>query len=156
MGMAQRVRHFLDDHEVEYDLVRHPPGSDSMHIAEAAHISGDQLAKSVVLGDELGYVVAVMPASHRLDIGWLHRCLNRNLGLVTVDDLPALFSDCEPGTVPPIGEAYGLDMLLDDSLVEQPDVYFESGDDCELVHVSGEAFDELMGHALHGHFSHHL
>lgn len=156
MAMAQRVRHFLENHDIDYDLIGHPPGRDSMHIAQASHIPGNQLAKSVVLGDELGYVVAVMPATHRLDLGWLHRCLNRNLGLVDAGDLTALFGDCEPGVVPPLGEAYGLDMLLDDSLAEQSDVYFESGDDCGLVHVSGEAFDELMGHALHGRFSHHL
>lgn len=156
MAMAQRVRHFLENHDVDYDLVGHAPGSDSMHIAQGTHIPGKQLAKGVVLGDDLGYVVAVMPATHRLDLGWLHRCLNRNLGLASADELPALFSDCEPGVVPAVAEAYGLEMLLDDSLVEQPDVYFESGDDCDLVHVSGEDFDELMGNALHGHFSHHM
>ena len=156
MAMALRVRHFLDRHGIDYELVPHPPGRDSMHIAEAAHIRGDRLAKTVVLEDDLGCLVAVMPATHRLDIDWLHHCLNRNLELAPADELPVLFTDCEPGAVPPLGEAYGLEMLVDDSLVEQPEVYFESGDDQALVRVTGEDFDDLMSHALHGRFSHHL
>ena len=33
--------------------------------------------------------------------------------------------DCEPGAVPPLGAAYGLDVVVDDSLTDHSDVYFE-------------------------------
>ncbi|NIR96509.1 MAG: deacylase, partial [Gammaproteobacteria bacterium] len=49
----------------------------------------------------------------------------------------------------------GLDTVLDDSLAEQPDIYFEGGDHEALVHVSSEQFQELMADAEHGRFSHH-
>ena len=156
MGMALRVRHYLDDHGVDYELLSHDPASTSMHTAQAAHVPGDQMAKSVVLGDEQGYLVAVLPSSHKLDLSWIHHCMNRNLSLVDENELPALFVDCETGAIPPVGEAYGLEMLLDDRLVEQSDVYFVAGDHRDLVHVSGEDFEHLMGHALHGRFSNHV
>ncbi len=42
---------------------------------------------------------------------------------------------------------------VDDSLMAQPDVYFEGGDHQELVHMSGEQFSQLMSDAGHGQFS---
>ncbi|MFO7287974.1 MAG: hypothetical protein C0P79_014055, partial [Gammaproteobacteria bacterium] len=48
---------------------------------------------------------------------------------------------------------YGLDVAVDDALLELDDVYFEAGDHCELVHISGDAFRSLMAAALHGRFS---
>ena len=39
---------------------------------------------------------------------------------------------------------------MDDSLAQQPDVYFEEGDHTNLVHVSGISFQKLMAEALQG------
>lgn len=48
-----------------------------MHTAEAAHVTGDKLAKAVVLIDEDGYLVAVIPATFKLKMGLVHASLVR-------------------------------------------------------------------------------
>ena len=55
--------------------------------------------------------------------------------------------------MPAIGECYGLDMVVDESIEEQPEVYFEGGDHATLVHMSRRAFADLMAAARHGRFS---
>jgi Ala-tRNA(Pro) deacylase len=55
-----------------------------------------------------------------------------------------LFADCDRGAVPPVGEAYGIPTVWDDSLGDLPDVYFEGGDHRTLIHMSGPDFAELM------------
>jgi Ala-tRNA(Pro) deacylase len=52
--------------------------------------------------------------------------------------------------VPALGEAYNVPMLVDESLLRLPDVYFEGGDHEDLVHVAGDDFRALMRHARHG------
>src|SRR5574340_717896 len=64
-----------------------------------------------------------------------------------------LFKDCAAGAVPALGAAYGIETIWDDSLQEQPDIYFEAGDHEQLVHLSGKQFLDLLGTARHGHFS---
>ena len=58
---------------------------------------------SVMLEDDKGYLMAVVPASHKADLGAMHRQLNRELGLATDRELVELFKDCEPGALPPLG-----------------------------------------------------
>jgi len=156
MAMANRVANYLLEQDVDFDLVDHPHSATSMESAQLAHVPGDRIAKSVVLEDERGYVLAVLPASYRVDLGELHRQTRRNLGLATERELGTLFEDCEPGAVPPLGSVYDIETIIDDTLAEQPDIYFEAGDHEHLVHVSGETFETLLGEARHSDFSRHL
>ncbi len=155
MSIASRVSEYLAEQDADFDILRHPHSSTSLESAQLAHVPGDCIAKSVVLGDERGYLLAVLPASCRVDLGELHRQTNRNLGLVTEHELGALFEDCEPGAVPPFGNVYDLDTIVDESLVEQSDIYFEAGDHESLVHVSAETFEALLADARHSEFIRH-
>jgi Ala-tRNA(Pro) deacylase len=58
--------------------------------------------------------------------------------------------------VPGLGQAYGLDVLVDDALLTQDDVYFEAGSHADLVHMTGEMFRGLMRSADHGEISKHV
>jgi Ala-tRNA(Pro) deacylase len=136
-------------------VLAHPHSSSSLETAQAAHVPGDMIAKTVVLEDEAGYVLAVLPASCRVDLAELHRQTSRRLGLATERELEGLFNDCEIGAVPPLGSLYQMETIVDDALAEQSDIYFEAGDHEQLIHVSAETFEALMGEARHAGFSRH-
>ena len=156
MTIANRVVNYLVEQDADYDVIAHPHSSSSLETAQLAHVPGDLIAKSVVLEDERGYLLAVLPASCRVDLGELHRQTKRPLALATEAELEALFRDCEPGAVPPFGTVYELETIVDDSLAEQSDIYFEAGDHEQLIHVSAETFEALMGDAEHSGFSRHM
>ena len=156
MPIAVSVQEHLIREGVKYELIEHTRTLDSAHTAQAAHVPGAQLAKGTVLKDDQGFVIAVVPATRRVDLGAIHRRFGRPLGLATENELESLFGDCEPGAVPPLGTAYGIDSMLDDSLMEESDVYFEAGDHRGLVHVSGTDFRKLMTGAPHGDISRHV
>lgn len=156
MAIAISLQEFLRDHHIEYDVLTHPYTTSSMSSAEAAKISGDMIAKCVVLEDDNGYVMAIVPATHHLDLGRISRQLNRHLGLATEQELASIFSDCDLGAVPPIGDSYGMVVIVDDSLIQCPDIYFEAGDHTDMVHVRNEEFRKMTSDARHGNFSHHL
>ena len=147
MSIATSVDAYLARSGVDYDLVAHDRTSTSSQSAQAAHISGDKLAKCVMLQDDSGYVMAILPASHRLDMAALDEQLGRSLSLADEDELKGMFADCEPGAMPPLGRAYGVEAVVDDGLLKVEDVYFEAGDHLALVHVSGMDFLKLMGNA---------
>jgi Ala-tRNA(Pro) deacylase len=144
MSIAASVQDYLDRERINYDVIAHDPTWDSVHTAQAAHVPYNWLAKSVVLEDEDGYVMAIIPASHRLDVRAVDRLLSRELALADETKLVSLFADCELGAVPPVGPAYGINMVVDGNLMKAPDVYFEGGDHSSLVHVSGQDFRRLI------------
>lgn len=155
MAIAITLRNFLESQDIAYDVIAHDKTRTSMETASVAHISGDCLAKTVILEDELGYVMVVIPASHHLELGSIHEQMRRRLTLAHESELPRLFTDCELGAIPPVGDAYNIETMVDDSLAEQPDIYFEGGDHQALLHVSSEGFESMMVDAQHGHFSRH-
>lgn len=155
MTMASTLRRYLDRWGVEYDVLHHPYSFSSQEAAEVAHVPGDKLAKCVVTEDEHGYLMVVLPASHQVAFERLDAMLHRRLELATEDELEDLFQDCEPGAMPPLGEAYGIDVLLDVSLMNCDEVFFEAGDHTELIHLRGEDFRDMMADADRGSFSRH-
>ncbi len=144
MSIAASVQDYLDQEHVDYEVIFHPPSWDSAHTAQNADVPYEQLAKCVVLEDEGGYLMAVMPASHRLDVQAIDRELSRDLTLASEVELMDLFIDCELGAVPPLGQPYGIEMVIDRKLADAPDVYFEGGDHESLIHVSGPDFRKLI------------
>src|SRR5260370_37444706 len=86
-------------------------------------------------------------------VGAVDRQLQRPLGLATDRELVELFRDCEPGALPPVGLAYGIDTILDQSLVDVPDVYFEAGGQQALGHGSGSGVLQFDAKAVAGEVS---
>jgi Ala-tRNA(Pro) deacylase len=155
MTIAATVQRYLDDCGIDYEVVEHARTMSSSRTAEVGHVSGDRLAKAVVLKSEGGFTMAVLPASCHLRLGEIQDYLKRPVGLATEKEVGQLFDDCELGAIPPVGKPYGMEMIVDDSLNELPDVYFEAGDHMSLIHVNAVAFQRLTAEAHHGRFSRH-
>ena len=156
MGISITLREYLDREGVSYDLIEHPRTTSSMRTAEVLHIPGDNLVKTVIVADEYDYLMVVVPATHWIELDTLGRFLHRDFNLVQEQELSEIFTDCEVGSIPPVGVAYGIPVLMDESVNELQDVYFEAGDHSEVVHVSGTDFREIMKTAELGHVSHHI
>lgn len=153
MPIANTVKRYLDSHDASYEILQHPHTSTSHETADAAYIWGDQLAKSVLLEDERGYVMVVLPASLRVDLHKLRVELNRPLEFASEGELAELFSDCEIGAVPPLGHAYGIPVVYDQRLREITCVYFEAGNHEDLIYMNGPEFISLLEFARHGDFA---
>jgi Ala-tRNA(Pro) deacylase len=144
MAIATTLKSFLEDHHVEYDMVKHSHSSTALEAAHSAHVPSHQVAKAVVLEDDKGYIVSVMPSTNRLDLEWVSETTGRNLQMAEEDELPALFQDCDLGAVPALSNAYGLDVIWDEQLTNASEIYFEAGDHENLVHMHGDEFCKLM------------
>lgn len=155
MTIAHTLEQHLVRNGIAYDVLPHAPTMWSLRTAEASQVPAAALAKSVVLKGTKGYLLAVLPASTQLEWKALAKSFNQNLALATEDEIAWLFPDCALGAVPPVGEAYGIETIVDDSIAEQADIYFEGGDHATLVHMAGPAFCQLMADVKHGHFSTH-
>jgi len=53
----------------------------------------------------------------------LQSILDKPLSLATEDELGRLFEDCELGAIPPIGAAYEVPVILDESVCGATDLF---------------------------------
>jgi Ala-tRNA(Pro) deacylase len=153
MTIAASVMNTLTSAHTAYEVVAHPTSFSSADTATAAHVPDDHIAKGVLLKDEDGYLLVVIPASHWVDFKRLQEELGRDLQLASEPEIERLFVDCEPGAVPPLGMAYGVETLLDEALSSLAHVYFEGGDHERLLKINAAQFKDLMQGMRHGHFS---
>lgn len=149
MNIAPTLVKQLDKHGISYDIIHHGYSYSSLHAAHSANIPAQKMIKTVVLEDAQGYVMALVPANHYVKINELNMFLNRHMGLATETELAQLFTDCEPGAIPPIGSAYGMTTVVDNNLDDCNDVYIEAGNHTDLLHISGSAFRQLVEHSRH-------
>ena len=154
MAIANTILSYLNEREIPYSVVPHPRTLSTRQTADAAHIPPERVAKAVVLADRRGYLMAVIPGDRHVSIETLSQRLGRNLALALENRIAPVFKDCDLGAIPPIGPADGMETVLDDSLVGQPEIYFEAGDHEELIRIDGDRFVSLLREARHGQFSH--
>ncbi len=145
MSVAPRIQAHLSRVGVPYELIAHPHTQTSLDTAHSAHVPSKQFAKAVMTHDGDNYRLCVIPASNRLVLSWLNKHMRGRFRLVDETELANVFDDCEPGAVPALGQVYGLPVIWDQSLLAMDDIYFESGDHRNLIHLDHGAFMQLMG-----------
>lgn len=153
MAIAPTLQRYLAAEKIQYDVIPHEPTESSTRTAEACRVSGDCLAKGIVLRRDGGYMLAILPASHHLRLAELRSQLGDHVEMAKEDEINRLFADCAHGAVPPVGQCYGLPTIVDDGIEAQPEVYMEAGDHETLLHLSHAQFAYLTAQARHGRFS---
>ncbi len=152
MSISSRVKWFLDVNRVHYEVVD-PSESLAAESGNAVSIPAEKIARAVLVEDESGYLMPILPAGRELDLEELKRQLERDLRLTAREDAASLFFDCAGGGIPAAGAAYGIRTIVDDELVGMADIYFEGGNAEELVHIEGEVFLKVIAEGNHGAFS---
>lgn len=153
MSIAPKLRQFLNAERADYDVIEHPPTRSSMQSAQMSHVPAERLAKAVLLDANGDYLLAVLPANHRIQLSELRTELGQKPRLAAERDIDRVFPDCALGAVPPLGTGYGVATIIDNRLDDQSDIYFEAGDHQSLIHMSRDEFSRLTPEARHGRFS---
>ncbi|HEY2927634.1 aminoacyl-tRNA deacylase [Piscinibacter sp.] len=154
MTISTRLSNYLQSSGAQFEVCAHAHSRSSAETARLAHVPEYQLAKSVILEDDRGCVLAVVPADTRVQVGAVARMLGRSdLRLSDESKISEMFDDCDPGAVPPFGMAWGLETVVDEELERNPEIYIESGDHERLLRMSRAQFSDLMSSARHGSFS---
>jgi HD-like signal output (HDOD) protein/prolyl-tRNA editing enzyme YbaK/EbsC (Cys-tRNA(Pro) deacylase) len=155
MSTSITVRRYLDTQDVPYTVVPCPIDARGESRKKSSGIPAAAVARAIMLKDASGLVMAVIPVTHRLSLDALNRLLHRRLRPAEKTDYQSVFADCTPGVLPALGEAYGFETVIDDSLLDQDFIFVASGNSGELIRMTGEDFQNLHSNAWYGNvFSH--
>lgn len=153
MNALHRMERFLDEHMIPFDLVAHPHSQTSAETARATGVTLDRVAKGVLLDSMDCQMVAMIPADQEVQLGKLRQDVGVEFSLADEASVSRLFPECDPGVVPGLPNAWGVEMVWDDALMAQPDVYLEAGDHERLLHIETRYLREAFGDAPSCHFS---
>ena len=143
--VAEKIRKFLDDNKVKYVTITHSPAYTAHDIAHAAHVSGRELAKTVIVDSDGKLVMAVLPASKRLSFAEAAAVVGgKNVRLAHEYEFATRFPGCEVGAMPPFGNLYDVDVYVDPSLAADEEIAFNAGTHMELIRMRYADFERLV------------
>ena len=136
MSIVELTRE-LDRNDVSYELIPHPRTKTAREEASAIGVPPDQVAKTIVLSTEDGYLRAVIPASERLSLDKVRTRLRhpKHARFATEEELAAAYPMFELGAVPPVGGPAGDRTLVDRRLALLDSVVLEAGSHSESVRM---------------------
>jgi Ala-tRNA(Pro) deacylase len=79
MGIAITLQKYLGQQNLQFDLIPHRRTETALRTASVSHVPKDRLAKGVVLADDAGYILAVLPASRQIHLAGVQGMLGRNM-----------------------------------------------------------------------------
>lgn len=141
---AEKLTQYLERENVHYEVIEHARVYTAQEAAAAAHVSGDALAKAVLLIVDGEMAMAVLPASYRVNL----EALKTNLGadsirMATEKEFTNQFPDCEVGALPPFGNLYGMQVFADQRLSHVLEIVFCAGSHTELLKITLSDFQKL-------------
>jgi Ala-tRNA(Pro) deacylase len=143
--LAKKLKEFLDSHSIEYGTILHPVSYTAQETAALAHVPSKGLAKTVIVKIEGALAMAVLPASHEVDLSLLRAATRaRTVSLAKEKEFKERFLECEIGAMPPFGNLYGMAVFVDESLTQGKEIVFNAGSHDELVRLSYEDFERLV------------
>jgi Ala-tRNA(Pro) deacylase len=136
----QAVTGYLEKKGVPFEVIQHERTETAAAEARAAGMPPDDVAKTVVLRDDTGFRLAVIPASRRLDLSKVRDLLGGSHGLrfVTETEMASDFGDFEVGAVPPFAPMVEAVELMDERLLDHDRILCSGGD-----HEHGVLLDPL-------------
>ena len=142
---ARKLKEFLDRENIKYIVIFHSRSYTAQEAAEYAHISGKNLAKTVIVRVDGRMAMAVLPAPEHIDLELLKGATGTtDITLAAEADFKDQFPGCEAGAMPPFGNLYDMDVYVEEALTEDNRIAFNAGSHVELIELSYQDFERLV------------
>jgi Ala-tRNA(Pro) deacylase len=143
--MNEKFKAFMHENSIPYEVITHPQAFTAQQVAHAIHESGKVLAKTVILEADDTHVMCVVPAYHKVKIGWVKDLLSaKHIRLAEESTIEKLFPDCEVGAMPPIGPLYNMRVIVSEELTGNPEIIFNACTHRHCVRMKYKDFEKAV------------
>jgi Ala-tRNA(Pro) deacylase len=148
-----KLEELLNSRHIPFERLPHQRTYTANRMAQTLHVPGKEVAKTVVLRTGHGHALAVLPATHHVDLDQVGRDLGEDhVELASEEEMNRLFPDCEVGAVPPFGSLYQMPTIVDESLTADRTIVFDAQDHEQAIRMSFQDY-EALEHPRTGHFA---
>jgi Ala-tRNA(Pro) deacylase len=145
MPIPKEITGYLDAHRIPYETIHHRRDFTAQETAADTHTKGKEFAKTVILFVDDRYYMAVIPANAQVSLNKLKKTLNaKQVTLASEDEISSLFSNCEVGAMPPLGDLYNIPVFVDDQLKDDHQITFNAGTHEDVIRMLYEDYEALV------------
>lgn len=145
MSVSKRLKKFLDENGVEYQVKTHKAAYTAQEVAAAQGVTGWQMAKTVVANCDGEFLMIVLQAPARVDFDRIKEVLVcEDARLATESEMGELFPGVEIGAESPFGNLYNLVVYVDKGLAEAEEIVFNAGTHTETIRMKYADYEKLI------------
>jgi Ala-tRNA(Pro) deacylase len=145
MSIATRIKDHLEKNTVPYSHCTHRLAYTAQEVAQAQHVPGREMAKTIIVKTDLQFAMVVLPAVMKINMKILRDELPfAHVELATEKEFAELFPDSELGAMAPFGNLYGLPVYVDKSLAADTEIVFNAGTHIDTIRIKYVDFARLV------------
>lgn len=141
----RRIKEYLNSHKIKYMVISHSMAFTAQEIAASVHISGHEMAKTVIIKVDGRLAMAVLPASYKVNFRVLSDIVGtKDVELADEQEFKFRFPECEVGAMPPFGNLWNMHVYASERLSLNKDIIFNAGSHTELIRMAYKDFENLV------------
>lgn len=141
MSASTKIKEILEREKINYEVLEHEMAFTALEVAEAQHVPGRRMLKSVILIADGRAIMCVLPATHKINFDKLKTYLVvDDLHLASEIQIGRLFPGFEIGAMPPFGHLAGMKVYVDKSLEENDAIVFNAGTHTDVMRIKFKDF----------------
>src|SRR6266850_8501303 len=134
---VKKLKEFLDREKIKYLSIVHSTAYTAQEVAASAHVTGKELAKTVIVELDGKMAMAVLPANRKIVLQDLREVTGCDLvKFASEEQFQKKFPDCETGSMPPFGNLYGMDVYIAEALANNDEIAFNAGSHTEVIRLA--------------------
>lgn len=142
---VRKLKEFLDHEGIKYVSIVHSTAYTAQEVAASTHITGRELAKTVIVELDGKMAMAVLPANRKIVLQDLREVTGCDqVKFASEEEFRRRFPDCETGAMPPFGNLYGMEVFIAESLTHNEEITFNAGSHTEVIKLRYEDFERLV------------
>lgn len=142
---VKKLKNFLDEQRIKYVSIFHSAAYTAQEIAEASHVRGNEIAKTVMVKLDGDLAMVVIPASQHVNFSRLREAIGAHTAvLATEEEFRDRFPECELGAMPPFGNLYGLPVFASRELAKDKEIAFNAGSHTEMIKLNFQDYNRLV------------
>jgi Ala-tRNA(Pro) deacylase len=142
---VKKLKEFLDNERIKYVSIIHSKAYTAQEVAASTHITGKELAKTVIVKLDGEMAMAVLPANRKIVLQDLREVTGSDqVKFASEEEFKQAFPDCETGAMPPFGNLYGMEVYAAASLGENAAIAFNAGSHTEVIKLAYKDFERLV------------
>jgi Ala-tRNA(Pro) deacylase len=142
---VKKLKEFLDRERIKYVSISHSAAYTAQEVAASAHITGKELAKTVIVKLDKQMAMAVLPANRKIVLQDLREATGSDqVKFASEEEFKERFPDCETGAMPPFGNLYEMEVYAAASLAENEEIAFNAGSHTEVIKLAYKDFERLV------------
>src|SRR3990167_10392694 len=122
MALPKHVKIYLDKKKAKYDTLAHKTVYTAYDAAQTLRRELNEIAKSLLIATDKAYIIAVVPAHMRIDLGKLKKALKAKKVSIPNEKIMVKIFKVKPGAMTAFGGLHKVEVVVDKSLLKTKDI----------------------------------